>query len=150
MTQPHEPNCIVVYRRRARDWFAKSYWAVCIYCDEQWGPFPDAAAAWAKANELNEDAARAHVRAGGYREVRTPQLMRRPIWERIIDLMCPIGKGQRGLIVAPPKAGKTMVLQAIANAIADALSLVGDKWALLALRAPALASSAAPATARSA
>jgi transcription termination factor Rho len=36
---------------------------------------------------------------------------------RIIDLIAPIGKGQRGLIVAPPKAGKTMILQAIANAI---------------------------------
>ncbi|NAZ82026.1 transcription termination factor Rho [Kineococcus sp. R8] len=36
---------------------------------------------------------------------------------RIIDLMSPLGKGQRGLIVAPPKAGKTMVMQAIANAI---------------------------------
>ena len=36
---------------------------------------------------------------------------------RIIDLIAPIGKGQRGLIVSPPKAGKTMVLQAIANAI---------------------------------
>ena len=37
---------------------------------------------------------------------------------RIIDLVSPIGKGQRGLIVSPPKAGKTMVLQAIAAAIA--------------------------------
>jgi transcription termination factor Rho len=37
---------------------------------------------------------------------------------RIIDLVAPIGKGQRGLIVAPPKAGKTMVLQAIAASIA--------------------------------
>ncbi|MCY0940100.1 transcription termination factor Rho [Streptomyces antarcticus] len=36
---------------------------------------------------------------------------------RIIDLVSPIGKGQRGLIVAPPKTGKTMVMQAIANAI---------------------------------
>jgi transcription termination factor Rho len=36
---------------------------------------------------------------------------------RIIDLVSPIGKGQRGLIVSPPKAGKTMVLQRIANAI---------------------------------
>jgi transcription termination factor Rho len=36
---------------------------------------------------------------------------------RIIDLVAPIGKGQRGLIVSPPKAGKTLVLQAIANAI---------------------------------
>ena len=37
---------------------------------------------------------------------------------RVIDLVSPIGKGQRGLIVSPPKAGKTMVMQAIANAIA--------------------------------
>ncbi|MBB6170305.1 transcription termination factor Rho [Nocardiopsis mwathae] len=38
---------------------------------------------------------------------------------RIIDLVSPIGKGQRGLIVSPPKAGKTMVLQSIANAITE-------------------------------
>jgi transcription termination factor Rho len=37
--------------------------------------------------------------------------------QRIIDLVAPIGKGQRGLIVAPPKAGKTIVMQQIANAI---------------------------------
>src|SRR5438045_4759190 len=37
---------------------------------------------------------------------------------RVIDLVMPIGKGQRALIVSPPKAGKTMVLQAIANAVA--------------------------------
>ena len=37
---------------------------------------------------------------------------------RIIDLVAPVGKGQRGLIVSPPKAGKTMVLQAIAAAVA--------------------------------
>ncbi|MEV4555994.1 transcription termination factor Rho [Kitasatospora sp. NPDC049285] len=36
---------------------------------------------------------------------------------RIIDLVSPIGKGQRGLIVAPPKTGKTMIMQSIANAI---------------------------------
>ncbi len=36
---------------------------------------------------------------------------------RVIDIVAPIGKGQRGLIVSPPKAGKTMVLQAIANSI---------------------------------
>ena len=36
---------------------------------------------------------------------------------RIIDLVSPIGKGQRGLIVAPPKAGKTIIMQQIANAI---------------------------------
>lgn len=38
---------------------------------------------------------------------------------RIIDIVDPIGKGQRGLIVAPPKAGKTATLQAIANSIAE-------------------------------
>ncbi|HEX8094990.1 transcription termination factor Rho [Jatrophihabitans sp.] len=37
---------------------------------------------------------------------------------RVIDLVMPIGKGQRALIVSPPKAGKTMIMQAIANAIA--------------------------------
>ncbi|GAA1663266.1 hypothetical protein GCM10010977_01850 [Citricoccus zhacaiensis] len=36
---------------------------------------------------------------------------------RVIDLVSPIGKGQRGLIVSPPKAGKTMILQSIANAV---------------------------------
>jgi transcription termination factor Rho len=36
---------------------------------------------------------------------------------RVIDLIMPIGKGQRALIVSPPKAGKTMILQALANAI---------------------------------
>ena len=39
------------------------------------------------------------------------------ITTRVIDLVVPIGKGQRALIVSPPKAGKTMVMQAIANAI---------------------------------
>ncbi len=37
--------------------------------------------------------------------------------QRIVDLVAPIGKGQRGLIVAPPKAGKTIVMQQMANAI---------------------------------
>jgi len=53
---------------------------------------------------------------------------------RIIDLVSPIGKGQRGLIVAPPKAGKTTVLKTIAQAIATAypevhlmLVLVGER-----------------------
>lgn len=39
--------------------------------------------------------------------------------QRIIDLFCPIGKGQRGLIVAPPRTGKTVLLQRIANAITE-------------------------------
>lgn len=41
-----------------------------------------------------------------------------PLSVRIIDLFCPIGKGQRGLIVAQPKTGKTVLLKEIANAIA--------------------------------
>ncbi len=40
------------------------------------------------------------------------------ITARVIDLVAPIGKGQRGLLVAPPKAGKTMILQNIASSIA--------------------------------
>jgi transcription termination factor Rho len=53
---------------------------------------------------------------------------------RVIDLVAPIGKGQRGLIVAPPKAGKTMILKTIAHAIACAypevhlmMVLVGER-----------------------
>ncbi len=38
---------------------------------------------------------------------------------RVMDLICPIGKGQRALIVSPPRAGKTMVMQAIANSITE-------------------------------
>lgn len=38
---------------------------------------------------------------------------------RVVDIMAPIGKGQRGLIVAPPRAGKTILLQRMANAIAE-------------------------------
>jgi len=41
------------------------------------------------------------------------------ITTRVIDLVTPIGKGQRGLIVSPPRAGKTVILQKIANAIAE-------------------------------
>ncbi len=38
---------------------------------------------------------------------------------RLIDLICPVGKGQRGIIVAPPKAGKTTLLKSIANSITE-------------------------------
>ncbi|WP_072042006.1 transcription termination factor Rho [Nigerium massiliense] len=38
---------------------------------------------------------------------------------RIVDIVAPVGKGQRGLIVSPPKAGKTMVMQSIANSITE-------------------------------
>ena len=40
-----------------------------------------------------------------------------PIEMRVLDLICPVGKGQRGLIVAPPRSGKNILLQQIANAI---------------------------------
>src|SRR6058998_2780629 len=43
----------------------------------------------------------------------------RCIETRIIDLLCPIGKGQRALITSPPKAGKTILLQKLANAITE-------------------------------
>ncbi|MDX6770232.1 MAG: transcription termination factor Rho [Elusimicrobiota bacterium] len=43
---------------------------------------------------------------------------REEVTTRLMDLICPIGKGQRGLIVAPPKTGKTVILSKIANAIA--------------------------------
>jgi transcription termination factor Rho len=41
----------------------------------------------------------------------------RPITMRVMDLLCPIGKGQRALLVAPPRTGKTMLLQDIANSV---------------------------------
>ena len=43
----------------------------------------------------------------------------RCIETRIIDLLCPIGMGQRALITSPPKAGKTILLQKIANAVTE-------------------------------
>ncbi len=42
-----------------------------------------------------------------------------PMEMRVLDLICPIGKGQRGLLVAPPRSGKTILLQQIANAISS-------------------------------
>lgn len=42
-----------------------------------------------------------------------------PMEMRVLDLICPIGKGQRGLIVAPPRSGKTILLQQIANAVSE-------------------------------
>src|SRR5256712_8348320 len=38
---------------------------------------------------------------------------------RVMDILCPIGKGQRGLIVSPPKAGKTILMQKLANAVIE-------------------------------
>ncbi len=48
----------------------------------------------------------------------TLETTREEVIGRLFDLICPIGKGQRGLIVAPPKTGKTIILGKIANAIA--------------------------------
>ena len=42
-----------------------------------------------------------------------------PMEMRVLDLICPVGKGQRGLLVAPPRSGKTILLQQIANAVID-------------------------------
>ncbi len=42
-----------------------------------------------------------------------------PVTMRVMDLLCPIGKGQRALLVAPPRTGKTMLLQDIANAVSQ-------------------------------
>jgi len=52
-------------------------------------------------------------------EVETSTVEKKPnLTPRLIDLVSPIGKGQRSLIISPPKAGKTMILQSIANSIA--------------------------------
>ena len=51
-------------------------------------------------------------------EVETKTIEKKPnLTPRLIDLVSPIGKGQRSLIISPPKAGKTMILQSIANSI---------------------------------
>ena len=51
-------------------------------------------------------------------EVETTKITSKPdLTPRLIDLVSPIGKGQRSLIISPPKAGKTMILQSIANSI---------------------------------
>ena len=51
-------------------------------------------------------------------EVETTKISSKPdLTPRLIDLVSPIGKGQRSLIISPPKAGKTMILQSIANSI---------------------------------
>jgi len=52
-------------------------------------------------------------------EVESNKVEKKPdLTARLIDLVSPIGKGQRSLIISPPKAGKTMILQSIANSIA--------------------------------
>ncbi len=54
-----------------------------------------------------------------FMEVENTKIEKKPdLTARLIDLVSPIGKGQRSLIISPPKAGKTMILQSIANSIA--------------------------------
>ncbi|MBD1157279.1 transcription termination factor Rho [Pelagibacterales bacterium SAG-MED20] len=53
-------------------------------------------------------------------EVETTKIEKKPdLTPRLIDLVSPIGKGQRSIIISPPKAGKTMILQSIAKSIAN-------------------------------
>ena len=73
-------------------------------------------------NGMTPDEARKRVEFGKLTPLYPQQRLRLEtephiLTTRIIDLVAPIGKGQRGLIVAPAKAGKTMVMQALANAI---------------------------------
>jgi transcription termination factor Rho len=73
-------------------------------------------------NEENPDVARDRVAFEALTPVfpderLTLETTRTEISTRLIDLIAPIGKGQRGLIVSPPKAGKTVLLKQIANAI---------------------------------
>ncbi len=73
-------------------------------------------------NGMQPDEARKRVEFGKLTPLYPQQRLRLEtephiLTTRVIDLVAPIGKGQRGLIVAPAKAGKTMVMQAIANAI---------------------------------
>ncbi|HEV7171594.1 transcription termination factor Rho [Pedococcus sp.] len=73
-------------------------------------------------NGMGPDEARKRVEFGKLTPLYPQQRLRLEtepniLTTRVIDLVAPIGKGQRGLIVAPAKAGKTMVMQAIANAI---------------------------------
>jgi transcription termination factor Rho len=75
-------------------------------------------------NELPPDAAQDRVDFENLRPTYPCERLRlevegddNPLAMRVIDLIAPIGKGQRGLIVSPPKAGKTTILQQMANAI---------------------------------
>jgi transcription termination factor Rho len=82
-----------------------------------------------KVNKINfEDPDRARHRVGfdnltalyptQHLKLEMPDPTKKEYTSRIIDLVCPLGKGQRGLIVAPPRTGKTVMMQNIAHAIA--------------------------------
>src|SRR3984957_16249995 len=82
-----------------------------------------------KVNEINfEDPEKARHRIGfdnltalyptKHLKLEMPDPTKKEYTARIIDLICPLGKGQRGLIVAPPRTGKTVMMQNVAHAIA--------------------------------
>jgi transcription termination factor Rho len=82
-----------------------------------------------KVNKINfEDPEKARHRIGfdnltalyptKHLKLEMPDPTKKEYTSRIIDLICPLGKGQRGLIVAPPRTGKTVMMQNIAHAIA--------------------------------
>lgn len=54
----HRHNCLVVYRRRMREWWRKSYWVVCIYCNGMQGPHRCSDDAWRVALIYNDEADR--------------------------------------------------------------------------------------------
>src|SRR5580704_11063860 len=81
-----------------------------------------------KVNKINfEDPDRARHRVGfdnltalyptQHLKLEMPDPTKKEYTSRIIDLICPLGKGQRGLIVAPPRTGKTVMMQNVAHAI---------------------------------
>ncbi len=48
-------NCLVVHKRRLRELWRKSYWVLCLYCDQMQGPHCTKAEAWTAADALNDD-----------------------------------------------------------------------------------------------
>ena len=68
-------------------------------------------------------------------EVESNKVEKKPdLTARLIDLVSPIGKGQRSLIISPPKAGKTMILQSIANSTKQQLLQIKDQLHRMLLR----------------
>lgn len=54
-TANYRHNCLVVYRRRMQDWWRRTYWVVCIYCDESHGPHRESDQAWRVAGIFNDE-----------------------------------------------------------------------------------------------
>ncbi len=87
-------------------------------------PVPAAPPTRARRAQGDEESVALRTRLSGARTERPERVasnhpaFRKDITHRIIDLIAPIGKGQRALIIAPPRTGKTVMLQNIANSIA--------------------------------